>query len=68
MNATALIVLLATTHPALFPLVDAPGERADAVGLQVAGLGHYGGVAPIACPDDTFRTPVGHCQPAFEFD
>lgn len=35
---------------------------------QIAGVGHWGGVAPVDCPEDTFRTSVGHCQPHFDFD
>ncbi|QVM93364.1 hypothetical protein JYG34_10240 [Pseudomonas entomophila] len=31
-------------------------------------VGYVGNIAPIQCPEGTFLTGAGHCQPSFEFD
>lgn len=73
MNTIALIVLLTATDPDRVPRVAAPFEADVSLGHrvgpgQLAGLGHYGGVAPMQCPNDRFPSPVGHCQPDWDFD
>lgn len=42
----------------------APRNAADAVSIRLASIG----VPRMVCPEGTLRTPVGHCQPAFDFD
>ncbi|MDH0647647.1 hypothetical protein N5D48_10195 [Pseudomonas sp. GD03858] len=82
MKWIAFFSVLAAAAPAQFvlgnehtfePAVDtvSPFAQVDAgVGqsTRLAGVGHYGGVAPFDCPPGTFATSVGHCQPSFDFD
>lgn len=79
MNTTALIALWIVansvqaqpddcTPQAILPSPFTQPASASGNAAQVAGLGHYGGVTAMDCPDDTLRTSVGHCQPFFEFD
>lgn len=42
----------------------APRNAGAAVSMRLASIG----VPRMACPNGTFRTPMGLCQPAFDFD
>ncbi|MEN8642632.1 hypothetical protein [Pseudomonas sichuanensis] len=42
----------------------APLNAVPAMSIHLASLG----VPRMACPKGTFRTPMGHCQPSFDFD
>jgi hypothetical protein len=34
----------------------------------ISMLASLGGLPPIECPEGTYRTGAGHCQPDFDFD
>ncbi|MDU9405804.1 hypothetical protein RTH46_25310 [Pseudomonas sp. zfem004] len=42
----------------------APRNAALAVSIHLASIG----VPRVACPQGTLRSPMGLCQPAFDFD
>ncbi|MFJ3450314.1 hypothetical protein ACIPM0_19160 [Pseudomonas sichuanensis] len=42
----------------------APRNAAPAVSIRLASIA----VPRMACPKGTLRTPMGHCQPSFDFD
>lgn len=67
MQKFALIALLATTGMTQV----AQGSNTARVGtidMASSALFALGQVAPIACPEGTYITPMGFCQPDFDFD
>ncbi|MDH0301505.1 MULTISPECIES: hypothetical protein [unclassified Pseudomonas] len=73
--ATSLVQVAYGNEPAAPPFIDsgtnspfASSQGMSGDDIQLAGVGHYGGVAPFDCPPGTYPTSIGHCQPAFDFD
>ena len=67
MQKFALIALLATMGMTQVAQ-GSNAARVNTIDMTSSALFALGQVAPIACPEGTYITPVGLCQPDFDFD